>query len=55
MLDEMRAFEKNETWELVDLPQGKQPVGCKWVLSVKHTPEPFLKVALPQDPSASSS
>jgi hypothetical protein len=28
MLDEMRALEKNETWELVDLPQGKQSVGC---------------------------
>ena len=29
MLEEMRALEKNRTWELVDLPQGKQPVGCK--------------------------
>jgi hypothetical protein len=23
----------------VDLPQGKQPVGCKWVFTIKHTPE----------------
>jgi hypothetical protein len=36
MLDEILG--KNETWELVDLPHGKQPVGCKWVFSVKHTP-----------------
>ena len=28
MLEEMRALEKNRTWELVDLPQGKQPVGA---------------------------
>ena len=39
MLEEMRALEKNRTWELVDLPQGKQPVGCKWVFTIKHTPE----------------
>lgn len=39
MLEEMRALEKNKTWELVDLPQGKQPVGCKWVFTIKHTPE----------------
>jgi hypothetical protein len=39
MLEEMRALEKNETWELVDLPHSKLPVGCKWVFTVKHTPE----------------
>jgi hypothetical protein len=39
MLDEMRALEKNKTWELVDLLPGKQPVGCKWVFTIKHTPE----------------
>jgi hypothetical protein len=39
MLEEMRALEKNRTWELMDLPQGKQPVGCKWVFTIKHTPE----------------
>jgi transposase InsO family protein len=39
MLEEMRALEKNKTWELVDLPLGKQPVGCKWVFTIKHTPE----------------
>jgi transposase InsO family protein len=39
MLEEMRALEKNKTWELVHLPPGKQPVGCKWVFTIKHTPE----------------
>jgi hypothetical protein len=39
MLEEMRALEKNKTWELVDLPPGKLPVGCKWVFTIKHTPE----------------
>lgn len=39
MLEEMRALEKNKTWELVYLPPGKQPVGCKWVFTIKHTPD----------------
>ena len=32
---EMDALQKNETWELVDLPSGKKPVDCKWVFAVK--------------------
>ena len=32
---EMDALQKNETWELGDLPSGKIPVGCKWVFAVK--------------------
>ena len=32
---EMDALQKNETWELVDLPSGKKPMACKWVFAVK--------------------
>ncbi|XP_073109562.1 uncharacterized protein [Elaeis guineensis] len=39
MLEEMRALKKNNTWELVSLPAGKQTVGCKWIFTVKQTPE----------------
>ena len=31
----MDALQNNETRELVDLPSGKKPVGCKWVFAVK--------------------
>ena len=24
------------TWELADLPKGKQPVGCKWIFTIKY-------------------
>nr|KYP41064.1 Retrovirus-related Pol polyprotein from transposon TNT 1-94 [Cajanus cajan] len=33
---EMEALNKNRTWELVTLPPGKKPVGCKWVYAVKY-------------------
>ena len=28
-------MQDNHTWELVDLPKGKKPIGCKWVYKVK--------------------
>lgn len=29
MLDELQALESNHTWAIQDLPDGKQPIGCK--------------------------
>jgi hypothetical protein len=39
MLEELRALEKNKTWDLVKLPAGKKVVSCKWVFTVKQNPE----------------
>ena len=39
MLEELRALEKNKTWEFVKLPEGKKAVSCKWVFTVKQNPE----------------
>ena len=36
MIEEMKSLQKNETWELVDRPPRKKPVGCWWVYTVKH-------------------
>ena len=33
---EMEALEKNSTWDLVPLPNGKKAVGCRWVFTIKH-------------------
>ncbi|KAL5851107.1 hypothetical protein ACOSQ3_006225 [Xanthoceras sorbifolium] len=36
ILEEIRALEKNQTWDLTRLPSGKRAVGCKWIFSVKY-------------------
>ncbi|RVX10895.1 Retrovirus-related Pol polyprotein from transposon TNT 1-94 [Vitis vinifera] len=36
MNEEMKSLQKNETWELVECPQGKKPVGCRWIYTVKY-------------------
>jgi hypothetical protein len=39
MLEEMNALKKNKTWELVELPSGKDVVGCKWVTQLNKMPK----------------
>ena len=39
---EMDALQKNKTWELVDLPSSKKPVGYKWVFAVKFKVDDFF-------------
>lgn len=33
--EELELIEKNKTWEMVDLPQGKNPICVRWVYKVK--------------------
>lgn len=39
----MRALEKNHTWDVVILPEGKTTVGCKWVFAVKYNSDGSLE------------
>lgn len=32
----MKALKKNDTWDVVDLPTGKSPVGYQWVFTIKY-------------------
>ncbi|GJS14383.1 putative reverse transcriptase domain-containing protein [Tanacetum coccineum] len=30
------ALNRNETWEITQLPLGRKPIGCKWIYKVKY-------------------
>ncbi|XP_076883210.1 uncharacterized protein LOC143531908 [Bidens hawaiensis] len=38
MIDELDSMRKNDVWDLVELPNGFKPVGCKWVFKTKLDP-----------------
>lgn len=33
--EEMDSLEKNETWSLIDRPEGERTIGCKWIYKIK--------------------
>ena len=35
MVEEMEALDKNEAWDMVELPDGRKPIGSKWVFKKK--------------------
>jgi len=35
MVNEMEAIEKNQTWELIDVPKGVKPIGVQWIFKTK--------------------
>lgn len=39
MDDEIQSIEKNDTWELTSLPEGKKSIGVKWVYKTKYKPD----------------
>ena len=39
MDEEINAIEKNKTWELFDLPKGKEVIGVKWLYKTKRNIE----------------
>ena len=34
---EFQSLTEHGTWELVELPKGRRPVGCKWVFKTKYS------------------
>lgn len=36
MADELQSHLQNGTWDLVHLPEGRKPVGCRWVYKIKE-------------------
>ena len=39
MKKEIDPLLRNHTWEKCVLPRGKQPVGCRWVFTIKRRPD----------------
>eukprot|EP00253_Pinus_taeda_P007016 PITA_07016 len=35
MYEEIESIHRNHTWDLVELPEGKTPIGCKWLYKPK--------------------
>ena len=40
---EMEALKKNDTWDTVLLPKGKNLIGCKWVFTMKYKTDDSLE------------
>ena len=36
MEEELRALLVNQTWDIINLPPMKKPIGCRWVFIVKY-------------------
>ena len=36
MNDELKSMDRNEVWDLVELPEGYKKFGCKWVFKTKR-------------------
>lgn len=36
MEEEIRAIQKNNTWELMTLPQNYKVISIKWIYKIKH-------------------
>lgn len=43
ILEEIRALEKNKTWDVVEKPNDKTVIGCKWVFTVKYNSDGTLE------------
>ena len=39
MLDELKSMSDNGVWDLVELPTGVKPIGCKWIFKTKRDPK----------------
>ncbi|XP_075084763.1 uncharacterized protein LOC142168014 [Nicotiana tabacum] len=46
MQQEVEALEGNNTWDIVDLPAGKTPIGCKWVYKGYQSDKNFTSYEL---------
>ena len=39
MNEEYKFMQDNQVWDLIPLPEGKKPIGCKWIFKTKRVSE----------------
>lgn len=39
----MQTLKQNNTYSLVELPHGKNTIGCKWIFIIKYTVDGSMK------------
>ena len=44
MKEELESMQKNQIWDLVDLPSNRKAIGNKWVLKIKRKKLDPLKI-----------
>ena len=42
MQEELKSMEKNQVWELVDLPHDRKPIGSKWIFKRKFNASGYV-------------
>ncbi|RVX07135.1 Retrovirus-related Pol polyprotein from transposon TNT 1-94 [Vitis vinifera] len=45
MKDEMKSMKDNGVWDLVELPKGVKPIGCKWIFKTNGIQKAILLVS----------
>ena len=40
----MESMSDNQVWDLVDLPNGVKPIGCKWIFKLKTYKDGNIRV-----------
>ena len=43
MNEEIKSMKNNDVWDLVPLPKGTKPIGCKWIFKIKRNPKGNVK------------
>ena len=36
MIKEIKFIKDNDIWDLISLPEGAKPIGCKWIFKTKR-------------------
>jgi Reverse transcriptase (RNA-dependent DNA polymerase) len=43
MVEEIKSMYDNKVWDIIPLPEGVKPIGCKWIFKTKKDSEGNVK------------